>query len=98
MCVLLISCAIEVTKNIQKLVKHTIVQGWKKFWVEAASFIGAVTVVIFLFWTDDIMYFNKKLEKEDLDNLEALGFWLMHKVDDEKDFCKQSHFWPGYIQ
>ena len=47
---------------------------------------------------DDIMYFNKKLEKEDLVNLEALGFWLMHKIGDEKDFCKQSHFWPGYIQ
>ena len=41
---------------------------------------------------------SKKLGQEDVVRLEALGFWLMHHIDNKKEFCKVSHFWPGYIQ
>merc|ERR1719203_1162840 len=47
---------------------------------------------------------KKRLEQSDWVPLNALGFWLMRAdpslidIDHKKQFCKESFFWPGYIQ
>lgn len=47
---------------------------------------------------------KQMLEKDDMLRLDALGFWLLTEdhslttIDDKNHFCKESHFWPGYIR